>query len=880
MATALPLPFAAPTPGASLLLSHTPAPSQAILICGTGNLATSRSFAALEAGLRPLVLALPFPAESTLEGQAAAGAETETLLTDELRWRASQGQVEVVRPADAAELDALAHASPEAWNALLDRLDLPTADSGADSGDDDAPRLLAVCVTDTLTSGNAGNAAPASSAPATATAAKTPLDLALARAALLAKLCRRRRILLNVADRPQLCDFSFPAAHRFQLSPPTASTSSSADALPGPTSSSLQIAITTNGKGCRLASRIRREIVSALPRNVGDAVETVGWLRSLAKDELRLATSAAASTRSRTAAAVAGEDGQSTPRRRASVVSRPDEGAAAAVGTPRAAAATGASETGYFSRQVDEEDTSFDPRPLNSPVPQLSLRAARASAAADPEQAQRRMRWVSQISEYWPIEYLGSLRSKPEELKELLDTYGGARAPASSSSSSRHIPPLPSSSVAFESPFAAEVGASGETATIQSVHREGVVGNIDEAQDRALRAAHDSMRRRSEAAAIPVAAPIYGGNDEDVEPRGWSEEEQEQRGRSSRPGTRSSPNNMERSRSVHSLSLDLPPSAQRVGRRGHVYLLGSGPGHPGLLTQFAYRLLTSPSTDLILSDKLVPASILALIPRTTQLEIARKFPGNAEAAQSELIEKALQAAKEEGKTVVRLKQGDPFVYGRGGEEVLAFRAARVPCTVVPGISSAFAGPLMLGIAVTQRGAADTFVLCTGVGRGGKSVAVPGYQRSTTLAMLMGVARLTSVVQTLTAPAGDPTGPAAGRRGAAYPPYLPVAIIERASSADQRLVASTLENIVGALERCGEQRPPGMILVGWTVLALEGETGDASILDDGDSLEGAALEARDRARVESWLGGKGYIVREGLDEAYAEAAASFLVNGRG
>ncbi|KAK0544072.1 uroporphyrin-III C-methyltransferase [Tilletia horrida] len=847
-----PIPYSAPTPGASLILSHTPPSSSAILIVGSGNLATSRAFAALEAGLQPVLL--PLPASP---------------ITNELQWRADQGQVRIIEP-EQHQWEGLINANPEAWNTLLDKIDQfsPLSESlSAPDDEEQGPKLFAVCVTDTLTSSYP--AQPPSSA-STTTTTRSPLDLALSRASLLSKLCRRRRILLNVADRPHLCDFSFPAVHRFPLS----YTSTASSPLTSPSSSSLQIAITTNGKGCRLASRLRREIVSALPRNVGDAVETVGWLRSLAKDELRQANAALADV------SEGGEGGAETPRRRPSLSSGP--------GTPRPE-----KQAGYFGipkksssdAQVDEEDTSFDPQPLNSPVPQLSISKSRSSRSAshiDPEQAQRRMRWVSQISEYWPIEYLGSLRSKPDELKELLSTYGGARTSGPSKHALPPAPPPPlqaGAGPAFTSPFSSALSVSPQNHAASDA-----ADDIDEAQDRALRAAHDSMRRRSEAAAISVPDPHHlQGRDEGVHPEGAAatnadkysdiDGDEAQRGRSSaRPESRLT-RNSSRSRSVHSLSLSLPPSASLDARKGHVYLLGSGPGHPGLLTQFAYRLLTSPTTDLILSDKLVPASILALIPSTTLVEIARKFPGNAEAAQSELIEKALQAAQGEGKTVVRLKQGDPFVYGRGGEEVLAFRAAGVSCSVVPGISSAFAGPLMLGIAVTQRGAADTFVLCTGVGRGGKSVALPGYSRSTTVALLMGVARLKNVVQILISKESTEAGE--GRKGPAYPPYLPVAIIERASSADQRLVASTLENIANALERCGEQRPPGMILIGWTVLALEGEKGDATILDDGESLRGAELEARDRARVERWLKGKGYIVREGLDEAYAAAAASFL-----
>jgi uroporphyrin-III C-methyltransferase len=145
--------------------------------------------------------------------------------------------------------------------------------------------------------------------------------------------------------------------------------------------------------------------------------------------------------------------------------------------------------------------------------------------------------------------------------------------------------------------------------------------------------------------------------------------------------------------------------------------------------------------------------------------------------------------------VIRLKQGDPFIYGRGGEEVLFFRQHGFESVVVPGISSSIAGPLMMGIPVTQRGVAESMVLCTGVGRKGKAVQLPGYVRGRTLIVLMGVARIKQVLAVLTrtdlkdsSSDKETTG---WREGAAFPPYLPIAIIERASSHDQRMVASTI-----------------------------------------------------------------------------------------
>lgn len=292
-------------------------------------------------------------------------------------------------------------------------------------------------------------------------------------------------------------------------------------------------------------------------------------------------------------------------------------------------------------------------------------------------------------------------------------------------------------------------------------------------------------------------------------------------------------------------------------KKGRILLIGSGPGHPGLLTMAAHTALRT--ATLILSDKLVPAEILALIPDSTKLHIAKKFPGNAEGAQNEMMELALEGAQR-GETVVRLKQGDPFVYGRGGEEVLYFRQHGFESTVIPGISSALAAPLMMGIPVTQRGVAESLVLCTGVGRQGKAVQLPGYVKSRTLVMLMGVARISQIIEVLTSTTATT---ATGRDGAAYPPHLPIAVIERASSPDQRVILSTLEKIQPALKQVDE-RPPGMMLVGWAALALEGK-GRVDVLDrsEDDEFE----------MVESWLAEgqegeiKGWKVREGLNDEW-------------
>jgi uroporphyrin-III C-methyltransferase len=208
------------------------------------------------------------------------------------------------------------------------------------------------------------------------------------------------------------------------------------------------------------------------------------------------------------------------------------------------------------------------------------------------------------------------------------------------------------------------------------------------------------------------------------------------------------------------------------------------------------------------------------------------------------------------------------VYGRFGEEMLHFHAHGCDPLVVPGVSSVLAGPTLAGVPVTQRGIAESFVMCTGVGQGGKDVGLPLYVRGRTVLLLMGVARLAQVVKTLIGGEGEGEdegkGGAAKKGGLEYPAHTPIAIIERASVPDQWVVESTLRHVGQAMESVGEQHLPGMMVVGWAVLALWGK-GDVSVLDEG---EGVDLEARDEERARRWLGSGRWRVREGLDGGWA------------
>ncbi|KAG1738565.1 tetrapyrrole methylase [Suillus occidentalis] len=292
-------------------------------------------------------------------------------------------------------------------------------------------------------------------------------------------------------------------------------------------------------------------------------------------------------------------------------------------------------------------------------------------------------------------------------------------------------------------------------------------------------------------------------------------------------------------------------------KRGIVKMLRLHRSPPGytkgkyssLLTVATHNALTK-YADLVLSEKLIPAAVLTLIPVTIEVRVARNFPGNAEGAQSEMMDAAIEAARR-GLTVVRLKQGDPVVYGRAGEEVLFFRAH--------GFNRS-----LFRASLTQRGVAESVVVCTSVGRQAKEVKLPGYERSRTVLILIGIARIAQIVGAMIrndSGSGEGLQSGEGRReGHPYPRNTPIVIVEHGSMPDQRVVVSTLGDICEALDSAGEQRPPRMMVVDWAALALQG-TGETSVLEEG--------EDRDEERIRKWLGGGRWVMREGIDQGWAE-----------
>ncbi|KAK3330643.1 tetrapyrrole methylase [Apodospora peruviana] len=448
-------------------------------------------------------------------------------------------------------------------------------------------------------------------------------------------LCKKHRIPINVVDAPALCSFSLLSSN-----------------VDGP----LQIGVTTNGRGCKLASRIRREVAAALPTGLGAACARLGDVRKRIVDEDHRKAAAAELT----------------------VVDGGDEGVDDSI-----------DQAATFNKLITE--------------------------AADDAKT-RRMRWLAQVCEYWPLKRLAAITDA--DVAAILESY---------------------------------------------------------------------------------------------------------------PGTANNNNN-----NGHS-GPRLGPSP---GTTGRIILAGSGPGHPDLLTRATCKAIQA--ADLVLADKLVPGGVLDLIPRRTPVSIARKFPGNADRAQEELLEQALAGVRA-GKTVLRLKQGDPFIYGRGGEEVNFFRRQgglgddRI--IVLPGITSSLSAPLFAGIPATQRDVADQVLICTGTGKKGKPPVPPEYVESRTVVFLMALHRIGGLVAELTrftdaeeekeeeqegvvveddnseSKRTNGNGRTRSRnKRALWPLNTPCAVIERASCPDQRVIRTTLKYVAEAIEQEGS-RPPGLLVVG-------------------------------------------------------------------
>lgn len=230
---------------------------------------------------------------------------------------------------------------------------------------------------------------------------------------------------------------------------------------------------------------------------------------------------------------------------------------------------------------------------------------------------------------------------------------------------------------------------------------------------------------------------------------------------------------------------------------GKVFIVGAGPGDPDLITVKGLQSIRQ--ADVILYDRLAPSELLDYAPAYAELIDVGKAPKQHRRSQAEinalLVEKAYA-----GKTVVRLKGGDPFVFGRGGEECLTLRQAGVEYEVIPGVSSAIAVPAYAGIPVTQRGITTAFAVVAGhVGTAESDIDWSAISKIGTLVFLMGVEHLAEIAQELI------------KHGRSA--ETPVALIEQGTTQNQNVVVGALDTI-SALAL--DVRPPAILVVGEVV----------------------------------------------------------------
>jgi len=259
---------------------------------------------------------------------------------------------------------------------------------------------------------------------------------------------------------------------------------------------------------------------------------------------------------------------------------------------------------------------------------------------------------------------------------------------------------------------------------------------------------------------------------------------------------------------------DLPTRARRATEHGHVVLIGGGPGDADLITVRGRRELQR--ADVVVYDRLAPLALLASLDDDVELIDASKSPGAHVLTQDEINAVIVDRAQR-GLRVARLKGGDPFVLGRGGEELLACHAAGITVEVIPGVTSAISAPLAASIPVTHRGIATGFIVVSGHEIGDLTAAAAS---DLTVVVLMGVGRLERLAATLID----------GGRDA----RTPVAIIERAYAHDQRVTTGTLATIA-EIARAEGVGNPAVIVIGEVVTVAEG-------LRDSTALAGALLPA--------------------------------------
>ena len=250
---------------------------------------------------------------------------------------------------------------------------------------------------------------------------------------------------------------------------------------------------------------------------------------------------------------------------------------------------------------------------------------------------------------------------------------------------------------------------------------------------------------------------------------------------------------------------------------GRLILVGAGPGDPDLITIRGMRALQQ--ADVVLYDRLAHPDLLAYAPSHAERIDVGKAPGKGGTPKQQHINALLVEHARAGRIVVRLKGGDPFVFGRGGEDILAARAAGIAVEIIPGVTSAIAVPEMAFIPVTHRGVAAAFGVFSAHAAADDAAPAPDgahidwsiAARMPTTIFLMGVEALPVIAARMIEH---------GRSA-----DTAVAVIERGATPEQRVIVGTLQNIVAA---CADVRPPATIVVG-EVVQLRDALNSAAVL---------------------------------------------------
>ena len=272
------------------------------------------------------------------------------------------------------------------------------------------------------------------------------------------------------------------------------------------------------------------------------------------------------------------------------------------------------------------------------------------------------------------------------------------------------------------------------------------------------------------------------------------------------------------------IAVRIERGRRRRDRRasmGKVYIVGAGPGDPDLLTVRALGLLRS--ADVVLHDYLVPGEILSLsCPKATKVCFARRgrTAGHGSALKQEAIHRAMARFAREGKSVVRLKSGDPFVFGRGGEEAEYLAKEGIPFEIVPGITAAMGCAAAAGIPLTHRKLSSSATFLAGHEADGKGEPAIDWKRlpaDGTLAVYMGVARMGELARNLVEKAG-------------FSADTPFAVVDRGTRRGQRVLRGALSDLPRRAEEAGI-RSPALLFVGKTAAHALAGSPDREIFEE-------------------------------------------------